>query len=155
MYLIILRADSVISLSGVTPGMLLLRMNKWIAFFNAAVLQEIIYLQGCKHTLCLEGICLGNWEKWRVLLQVLSPTFHIDLQASLQNCFSLNNIKQKEKKCQRSKFATEMISEQNKRVVMGITCCVLFCCPRQAEYEKTCNNWRTEKTNKFIRSNSD
>ena len=59
--------------------------------------KENIYLQGCKHTLCRGDICLGNWEKWRALLLVLSPTFHIDLQASLQSCFLLNFIMQKER----------------------------------------------------------
>ncbi len=67
------------------------------------MLKEKIYLQGCKHTLCLGGICLGNWEKWRALLLVLSPTFHIDLQASLQNCFSLK-CTQHEKKSERLKL---------------------------------------------------
>ena len=57
--------------------------------------EENVYLQGCKHTLCLGGICLGSWETWRALLLVPSPTFHIDLQASLQSCFSLKHPQQK------------------------------------------------------------
>lgn len=73
-----------------------------VAFGTAAALKESNYLQGCKHTLCLGGICLDNWEKWRGLLLVPSPTFHIDLQVSLQNCFSLKYTEQKKQKRKKS-----------------------------------------------------
>lgn len=79
-------------------------------FFTAAVLKESIYLQGCKHTLCLGGICLGNWEKWRALLLVPSPTFHIDPQASLQNCFLLK-YRQHNKKKRKEKWGIKALEE--------------------------------------------
>lgn len=62
----------------------------WIhSHFPTRATLKQIYLQGCKHTLCLGDICLGNWEKWRGRLLVPSPMFRTDRRASLRNCFSL------------------------------------------------------------------
>lgn len=56
--------------------------------------KEGIYLQGCKHTRCLGGTCLGNWGKWRGLLLIPSPTFHTDRRASPLSCFSLKHTRE-------------------------------------------------------------
>lgn len=75
-----------------------LSFHFWV--FTPAVCKHNVHLQGCKHTLCLGGICLGIWEMWRALLLVLSPTFHTDLQASPQNCFSLKEEAGEKSECE-------------------------------------------------------
>lgn len=126
-----------------------------LALNHIASLNQNIYLQGCKHTLCLGGICLGNWEKWRCLLLVLSPTFHIDQQASLQSCSSLKihtaNRKEEEKKEVKDLCFEEEIFRDSRHtaLVMGITWCILPCCSRQPKNEKTCNNCKNRMKNAF------
>lgn len=103
LHLIILLGNSVISPFRITMNAFKELLNH-LAFGTAAALKESNYLQGCKHTLCLGGICLDNWEKWRGLLLVPSPTFHIDLQVSLQNCFSLKYTQQENEKSEKCKL---------------------------------------------------
>lgn len=126
MFLMRSKVTTVLSSSGERPFD---SYTCWIhSHFPTRAAPKQNYLQGCKHTLCLGDICLGNWVKWRGRLLVPSPMFRTDREALLQNCFSLKQAA----KWQKNRGETLTCGGRRRAASQfEITCGTFPCCSRQ------------------------